>query len=339
VQRNVKTVLIIFFAVFILGYIIFFLKKYNTANHINDSPKLTKIILSSDWFAQAEHGGYYQAIAEGIYEKYGLDVKIKMGGPHVNGMQLLLGGDVNFFMAASSVMVAAAAKKLPVVSVAAVFQKDLEILMSHPNSGHYTFESLKGEKIFISPTTAASVWGFLAGKFGYTDDQKAPYSNSLLPFLSDKKAVQEGILTSEPFIVEQKAGFKPVTLLLSNAGFTAYGELLTCLQEYERQHPEIVDAFVKATMEGWKSYLKNPLPANRLIKHDNPEMTDELLAYAVNKLNEEKIISGGDAEKLGFGVMTDERWNEFYQLLVSHNSAEPNVNIKSIYTLKYINKK
>jgi NitT/TauT family transport system substrate-binding protein len=304
-------------------------------NHLNtpSSKNLTKVVLGTDWFAQAEHGGFYQAIADGTYQKYGLDVHIKMVGPQVNGMTLLLSKDVDFFMPPSFVMIAAAQKKLPVVSLAAVFQKDLSILMTHPDVGHDSLASLKGQPIFISPPTAAAIWGFLVGKYGYTDDQKRAYGNSLTPFLKDKEAIQEGLLTSEPFTVEKQGHFKPVSLLLSDEGFSAYGELITCRQDYLKDHPDVARAFTKASLEGWKHYLENPTLGNVLIKKDNPQMKDDLIAYAVHKLKSEEVITGGDAKTLGLGAMTDARWSHFYDMLVKSEAMPAGVDIKSVYVL------
>jgi NitT/TauT family transport system substrate-binding protein len=315
---------------------IFLVARRRFESQRSSSLGLTKVVLATDWFAQAEQGGFYQAVADGTYQKYGLDVQIKMGGPQVNGLQLLLARDVDFFIPPSFVMLNAAQKKLPIISVAAVFQKDIEILMAHPGVGNDSLQALKGKPIFISAPTAASFWGFLVGKYGYTDDQKRSYSGSLTPFLNDKTAIQEGLLTSEPFVIEKQAHFKPVTLLLSNAGFSAYGELITCRKETEQKNPKMVENFVRASMEGWKHYLKNPQLGNALIKKDNPQMTDDLLDYGVNKLKEEQIISGGDAKTQGLGVMTDKRWSDFYDMLVKNKSIEPNVEYKKVYTLKYI---
>ncbi|MES2616024.1 MAG: ABC transporter substrate-binding protein [Bdellovibrionota bacterium] len=336
-----KTTILFYTILFalILFFVFFLLRDVGLKSHpVIEKEKLTKVVLGTDWFAQAEHGGFYQAIADGSYKKYGLDVQIKMGGPQVSGMNLLLSHDIDFFIPPSFIMLMAAQKKLPVISVGAVFQKDLEILMAHPNVGNDSLEALKGKPIFISASTAASVFGFLAGKYGYSEDQKRPYANSLALFLNDKNAIQEGLLTSEPFTVEKQGHFKPVTLLLSNYGFSAYGELITCRKDFEQQNSKTVEAFVKGSQEGWSHYLKNPVLGNVLIKKDNPQMDNDLLAYAVKKLNDEKIILGGDAQNLGLFAMTDKRWSDFYQMLVQNKSIEPGIDIKAVYTLKYIMK-
>ena len=207
--------------------------------------------------------------------------------------------------------------------------------MAHPNVGNDSLLALKGKPIFISAPTAASIWGFLVGKYGYTDDQKKSYSNSLIPFLNDKNAIQEGLLTSEPYIVEKQGHFKPVTLLLSDEGYSAYGELITCTNEFEKKNENIVKSFVQASKEGWQHYLKDPTLGNILIKKDNPQMTDDVLDYAVKLLNEKKIITGGDAEVIGIGAMTDKRWQDFYDSLVKSKSIQPNIDIKNVYTLNY----
>jgi NitT/TauT family transport system substrate-binding protein len=335
-NQKFKNLYIIFFTVFLFSALSSFFWKKFIAPQKNPSQNRTKIVLGTDWFAQAEHGGFYQALAEGLYKKAGLDVEIKMGGPEVNGMQRLLGHEVDFFIQPSYVMLQAAKKNLPVVSVAAFFQKDLQILMAHPGVGHDSLASLKGKPIFISAPTVASIWGFLTGKYGYTDDQKRPYSHSLLPFLSDKNAIQEGLLTSEPFVIEKQAHFKPVALLLSDEGYTAYGELLTCTQEFERAHSDVVGAFVQASAKGWEDYLQNPSLGNALIKKDNPNVTDDVLAYAVAKLKEKNILKLPTENWKSIGKMTKERWDSFYSMLVAHKSIETGIDTQKIYTLRYV---
>lgn len=332
-----KYLILIFIVIFALLTIC--LRAYHSTTKENSQTnQLPKIILGTDWFAQAEHGGFYQAIADGTYKNYGLDVQIRMGGPQVNGIQLLLAGETHFFLSNSYVMLQAIQNKIPVVSVAALFQKDIQILMTHPGVGHDSLESLKGKSIFISAPTAAAIWGFLAGKYGYTEDQKKSYSHSFVPFLNDKFAIQEGILTSEPFIIEKQGHFKPVTLLLSNYGYSAYGELLTCTREFEKNNSKIIQNFIKASVQGWKNYLQNPRLGNELIKRDNPQMSEELINYAIEKLKEEKILTGGDAQSLGIGAMTEARWNDFYNSLLKYKSIEENLPIHEAYTIKYMQK-
>lgn len=303
---------------------------------LSKKANLTTVVLGTDWLAQAEHGGFYQAVADGTYQKYGLDVQIKMGGPQVNGVQMLLANEIQFFMPPATVVLLAADKKLPLLSVAAIFQKDLGVLMAHPNAGNDSFEKLKGKPIFISPTTAAAIWGFLSAKYGYTDDQKIGYSHSLIPFLKDKSAIQEGIITSEPYVVEKEGHFKPVVLALSDAGLNSYGEILTCTKKYEQENSVIVKKFVQASIEGWKHYLKDPSLGNKLIQKDNPQMPDDLLTYAWKELKAQKIIEGRDAEKYGIGAMTDKGWSDFYNDMLKVNSLPKNIDVKSIYTLKYL---
>ncbi|BBH52528.1 ABC transporter substrate-binding protein [Fluviispira sanaruensis] len=334
--RSVPYFILLIVIAAIVIYVLGAKKENNTQER--DNTNSFALTLGTDWFAQAEHGGFYQAVAAGIYKKYGLNVNIKMGGPQVNGLQLLLADEVQFYIPNSYMMISAAKQKLPLMSVAAIFQKDIQVLLAHPNVGNDTMESLKNKPIFISVPTAASIWGFLVGRFGYSDSQKKSYSHSLTPFLQNKNSVQEGILTSEPYLIEKKYGFKPVTLLLSDYGFSGYGELLTTTLKFEREHPEVVGKFVQATIEGWKNYLEDPVLGNELIKKANPNMTDDLLKFAHKKLISENILTGKDGNLFEIGAMTDVRWSEFMNMLIKNHVFDENVDYKSIYTLKYLNK-
>src|SRR5438067_6648870 len=176
----------------------------------------------TDWKAEAEHGGFYQALATGIYQKHGLDVKLRPGGPQVNHVQLLAAGVLDFNIASNSfVPLNFVQENIPMVAIAAIFQKDPSVLIAHPSQGNDSLAALKGKPIMIGSDTRITSWQFLKQKFGYTDDQIRPYNFSVAPFLVDKKAVQQGYLSSEPYTIE-KEGERPVVMLLADAGYSSY---------------------------------------------------------------------------------------------------------------------
>ena len=294
----------------------------------------------TDWKAEAEHGGYYQAIAIGIYKKHGLEVNLRPGGPQVNHAQLLAAGVLDFNIASNSfVPLNYARENIPMVSVAAIFQKDPSVLIAHPGQGEDDLAALKGNPIMIGSDTRVTSWQFLKQKFGYTDDQIRPYTFSVAPFLADPKAIQQGYLTSEPFTIE-KEGVNPVVLLLADAGYSSYGGLIETSAKLAQEKPDLVQRFVDASIEGWYSYLYgDPSPGNALIKRDNAEMTDALLAYGISKMKEYGIVDGGDAKTNGIGAMTDARWKDFFDTMVRAGVYPADTNVKKAYTLQFVNKK
>src|ERR1700740_391844 len=237
-----------------------------------------EVSFGTDWKAEAEHGGYYQAIATGIYRGHGLEVELRQGGPQVNHAQLLAAGRLDFQLEPSSFgPLNFVSEKIPMVAVAAIFQKDPSVLIAHPGQGNDSLAELKGKPIMIGSDTRITSWMFLKNKFGYTDDQIRPYTFSVAPFLADPNAIQQGYLTSEPFTIEQQ-GVNPVVMLLADAGYSSYGSLIQTSANLVHEKPDLVQRFVDASIEGWYSYLYgDPAPANALIKRDNPEMTDPLL--------------------------------------------------------------
>ncbi len=299
-----------------------------------------KVVFGLDWLAEAEYGGYYQAVAQGIYAKHGLDVTIRQGGPQVNQAQLLLGGRLDFTIAGNSFLALNFAKEnLPFVAVAAIFQKDPSIIIAHPGMGNDSFLALKGEPIMIGSDTRIGWWNFLKQKFGYTDDQIRPYAFSLAPFLANKQAVQQGYLGSEPYLVKQQGGFDPVVLLLSDAGFAGYASLIATSQDLVQKNPDLVQRFVDATAEGWRSYLESdPSPGDKLIKLANPDMTDGLLDYGREALRSHGIVESGDALSLGIGAMTDQRWKEFFGSMVQAGLYPSDMDYHGAYTLRFIHK-
>ena len=299
-----------------------------------------KVTFGIDWLAEAEYGGYYQAIAKGIYAKHGLDVTIRQGGPQVNQAQLLLGGRLDFTIAGNSFIALNFAREgLPFVAVAAMFQKDPSVIIAHPGVGNDSFLAMKGQPIMIGADTRVGWWNFMRQKFGYTDDQIRPYAFSLAPFLADKHAIQQGYLGSEPFLIKQQGGFDPVVLLLSDAGFTGYASLISTSQALVHSNPDLVQRFIDATAEGWQSYLESdPSPGNALIKLANPDMTDALLDYGREALRSHGIVESGDAVTGGIGVMTDLRWQDFFTEMVQAGLYPSSMDYKKAYTLQFVHK-
>lgn len=299
---------------------------------------LDKVTYGTNWFAQAEHGGFYQAVATGIYKENGLDVTIKMGGPQVNGTQLLMGGAIDFFMGYGSDAIRAVEEGIPKITVASMFQKDPQILLVHPDQGVKTLADLKGKPILVSAAANSTFWPWLKAKYGFTDEQKRPYNFTMGPFLADKTVAQQGYLSSEPLKVEKEGGFKPLVLLMADSGWDPYSTTIETRKEIVDTKPDLVQRFVDASIKGWYSYLENPAPGNELIKKDNPQMTDDQLAYGVAKMKEYGIVVSGDAEKQGIGAMSDQRWKTFFDDMVSSGVFKSGTKYQDGYTLKFVNK-
>ena len=297
---------------------------------------LDQVTLGTDWQAEAEHGGYYQAVASGIYHKYGIEVTLRPGGPQVNHAQLLAAGRIDFGIVSNSFLPMNFVKEqIPMIAVAAFFQKDPTVLIAHQDAGD-GLSSLKGKPMMLSADSRVGWWLFLKARFGYGDDQIRPYNFNVAPFLANPQAVQQGYLTSEPFLIEQ-AGGKPKVFLLADSGYASYGSVLETSAKLIAQNPDLVQRFVKASIEGWYGYLYgNPAPANALIKRDNPEESDDLLAYAVAKMKEYGIVDSGDAGRLGIGAMTEARWRDFFEVMAQQGLYPKDMDFKKAYTTRFV---
>lgn len=298
-----------------------------------------KLTFQSNWRAQAEHGGYYQAVATGIYAKHGLDVTVRAGGPQINNPQLLVAGAIDFSMGSDGFNGLNFVKNgIPLVVVASIFQKDPRVLIAHPGQGNDSLAAMKGKPILIASASRNNYWQFLRAKYGYTDDQIRPYTFNMAPFLADKATIQQGFLTSEPLKALQ-AGVQPVIHLLADNGYVSYATTLETRQQLITERPDVVQRFVNATLEGWYSYLYGDrAAANALIRKDNPEMSDDQLAYSHTKMKEHGIVDSGDALKLGIGAMTDARWREFADSMVKAGVYPADIDVKKAYTLQFVNK-
>lgn len=292
-----------------------------------------KVTFLTSWYAQAEHGGYYQAVATGIYKKHGLDVTIKMGGPQVNSVQLLAAGQADFIMGKDFQTLSGIEQGVPLVTVGTVFQKEPQGMVTHTDVNGLA--DLKDKTILLATSGRTSWWPWLRLKYGFKDEQTRPYTFNMQPFFADRNTAQQGFPGSEPFIAE-KAGQKVKFFLFADDGYPPYGNTIVTLQQTARNKPEMVQRFVKATLEGWKSYLVNPAPGNALIKQENPKMEDELIAYSIKVMKDMKFFDGGDAAKLGAGIMTDARWKSTYELMVSSGQIKPIANWQQAYTLQFV---
>jgi NitT/TauT family transport system substrate-binding protein len=294
---------------------------------------LPKVVFLTNWLAQAEHGGFYQAVAEGTYRKHGLDVEVRMGGPQVNVVQLLLAGQADLVMGYDLQTVKLVEQNLPVVTVGATFQKDPAVLIAHPDVT--AMADLKTRTLLIGQASETTFWPWLKGKYGFTDAQKRPYAFSVQQFLVDKNVAQQGYATSEPYSIE-KGGVKPVVFLLADAGYPPYAQTIVTTQTIVKDKPDMVRKFLLATAEGWKSYLSNPAPGNALIKKDNPQMEDALLAFGLAKMREYSLVTGGDARTLGILVMTDARWKQTYDFMAGAGLVKPQIDYRKAYTLEFV---
>jgi NitT/TauT family transport system substrate-binding protein len=301
---------------------------------------LDRVTLGTDWKAEAEHGGYYQALATGIYQKHGIEVVLRQGGPQINQSQLLAAGRIDFAISSNAFIPLNFVKNgIPIVAVASLFQKDPAVLIAHKGVGNDSLAALKGKPIMIGGDTRVGWWLFLKAKYGYTDDQIRTYDFSIVPFLANKNAVQQGYLTSEPHLIE-KADGTPNVFLIADAGYTGYASLLAVSQKLIDEKPDLVQRFVDASIEGWYSYVYgDPTPANTLIKKDNPEENDDLLGYAVTKMKEYGIVDSGDSVEKGVGAMTDARWSSFFDMMSGEGLYPKDMDYHKAYTLRFVDKR
>jgi NitT/TauT family transport system substrate-binding protein len=302
---------------------------------------LDKVSFGTNWVAEAEHGGHYQALVDGTYRRYGLDVTIVPGGPQVNNRILLPVGKLDFFMSANTLQsFDAVEQNIPTLAVAAMFQKDPQVLIAHPDQGIDTFEDLKKLTLFISKEGLASYFQWLKADFGFSEAKVKPYTSNPQPFLADKQSAMQGYVTSEPYAIEKQAGFKPKVFLIADQGFNSYSTLIETRRDLVEKKPDLVQRFVDASIIGWANYLYGDNRAtNALIRRNNPEMTDELLAYSVAKIKEYGIVDSGDAATLGIGAMTDARMQNFYDKMLRAGVVKPSIALAKAYTLQFVNKR
>ncbi|CAN5445308.1 ABC transporter substrate-binding protein [soil metagenome] len=299
-----------------------------------------KVTFGTNWVAEAEHGGFFQSVADGTYKAYGLDVTIVPGGPNVNNGILLATGKIDFYVSANTLKsFDAVTNHVPLVTVAAVFQKDPQVFLTHPNPKVTKLEDLKPLTIFISKEGVASYFQWMKNEFGFRDTKVKPYTFNAQPFLADKSSAMQGYVTSEPYVVEKQGGFKPTVMLLADYGFDGYSTLIETRRELIEKKPDLVQRFVDASMIGWYNYLYGDnKTANDLIKKLNPEMTDDLLAYSTARMKEYGIVDSGDSLRDGIGAMSDARMASFFDKMSRAGVVKRDMDYRNAYTLRFVNK-
>jgi len=300
-----------------------------------------KVTFGTNWLAEAEHGGFYQAIEDGTYAKYGLDVTILPGGPQANNLILLPAGKIDFYMGDDMIQSYSALEQhVPIVAVASVMQKDPQVVMSHPGVGLDKFEQLKTAPIFVSKDALSSFYRWMEQAYGFSEDKVKPYTFNAAPFIADKTSAQQGFLTAEPYEVEKQGGFKPNVFLLADYGFSTYATLIEARVDTVNQHPDLVQRFIDASMIGWYNYLYGDnAKANAAIKKDNPDISDEQIAYSIDKMKQYGIVDSGDTKTLGIGAMTDQHQKDFFDKMAKAGVVSNDLDYKKSYTLQFVNKK
>ncbi|HZP19407.1 MAG TPA: ABC transporter substrate-binding protein [Bauldia sp.] len=297
---------------------------------------LDEITFGTNWVAEAEHGGFYQAVVDGTYEKYGLKVTIIPKADQA----MLLGGKIQFYMQGNLLATFSAAEQgVPVVEVAAIFQKDPQIIMAHPESGLKTFGDLaKLKTMFIGDDLFATGYQWMKSAFpGITDEQRKPYNYSVAPFLADKDSGQQGYLTSEPYAVKKEGGFEPTVFLMADAGYSTTSTMIEGMQDYVAKNPDITKRFVEASIIGWYNYLYGDNKAtNDLIKKDNADMDDAQIAFSIKQMKDYGLLVSGSAKDGGIGCFTDAQVKDFYDKMVAAKVVKAGLDLSKVYTTQFV---
>ena len=298
---------------------------------------LDKVVFYTNWLHQVEFGGFYTAQATGIYKAHGLDVEIKPGGPQVNGSMLLLGGKADFVLLhTNGQIISAAEQNIPMVALAATYQKHPQVIVTHKGAGHDTLESLKGKPIFLSQDSKSSFWPWLKQRYGYTESQVRPYTFQMAPFLASKSAIQQSFLTSEPYALTS-AGADINVFLLSDHGWGPVSMPIVTRKDVLEKNPDLAKRFIRATLEGWYSFLADQGPARAVVKKLAPETTEGQMDYSIKQMVDKGIVLSGAALEKGIGTMDLAKWQSFYDEMSGVGLYKKGLDVSSMFTTQFIN--
>lgn len=300
-----------------------------------------KVVLATNWLAQPELGGFYQALADGTYAKHGLEVTIRPGGPMVNNRPLLSFGRADFLIGTNLLQAFDAVKQqIPTKVVAAFFQKDPQCILAHADGPVRTWNDLKRAPLFIGNSGRQTFFLWMNAAQGFPRANLRPYNHSLAPFLHDKSAAMQGFATAEPHRIAEASGEEPRVFLLADHGWNSYSTVLETRIDLIEKRPELVQRFVDASIVGWRNYLAGgdgSAAADAMIKRDNPSMTDGLIKFSRIKMIELELLGAGELAEMPIGVMNVERVRSFYDQTVKagmYKTAE--VNPEAAVTLTFV---
>lgn len=290
--------------------------------------------LVTNWYAEPEHGGFFQAQATGLYRDAGLEVVIQPGSPQLNVVQLLLGGEADAVIGFDPQVLIQVARGVPIMTVAAMFQFDQEGLLVHDDITR--IEQLRGHTLMIASASQTGFWPWLKLRFGFTDDQARPYNNNVQPFLMDRMVATQAIATAEPCTM--RASGVPVRFLpFHDAGYPTYSCTIVMRRDVAERDPGRIRAFVEASARGYRDYLGgDPGPANRLILSQNPVLNQGQIDCAVGVMRATSVITGGDAAHGGIGVMTAARWQATAEFLTHYRLLPQGVDWRRAFSLDYL---
>jgi NitT/TauT family transport system substrate-binding protein len=300
---------------------------------------LERVAFGTNWLPQAEHGGFYQSVADSTYEECGLEVQIVPGGPQVNNRALMLADRLQFHMGGDLLQAfTAAAENVPVVAVMATFQKHPQVIISHPGEAD-TWEELRDLTLLIGDNGFASYYQWMIAEWGFTAEQREVYTFNPAPFLANPRSGMQGFLSSEPFAIKTEAGFEPNVFLIADYGYSTYATTVETMRSTIENRPEVVRCFVEGSILGWYNYLYGDnAAANELILAANPEMTQDKIDYAISKMIEEGIVDSGDALEYGIGVITEAQVEDFFDKMVAAGVVDADIEWHSTFTTEFVGK-
>ncbi|AGI67522.1 putative ABC transporter periplasmatic binding protein [Octadecabacter antarcticus 307] len=296
------------------------------------------VVFGTNWLAQAEHGGFYQSVADGTYAACGLDVEILPGGPQVNNRALMLAGKMDFHMGGDMLQAFNAVQQgIPVVVVGATFQKHPQVIIAHPGKAE-TFEDLKNLTLLIGDNGFTSYYQWMINEYGFTAEQREPYTFNAAPFLADETKGMQGFLSSEPYAIEKTTGMKPDVFLIADAGFSSYATTIETMADTIATRPDAVSCFVEGSAKGWYNFLYGEnAGARQLILEANPDMTADKIDFAIMMMTENGIVDSGDALETGIMTINPDVISDFYDKMVEAGVIESGIDILTAYTTDFVN--
>lgn len=295
-----------------------------------------------NWFPEAEEGGYYTAVRLGLYQKAGINTSINEFSYSINNtIPLVVAGKAAFGMANADEVLQFRSHGAKVVAIMTTYQTNLQCILWHAEDRSIkTLADLSNHNLYYS--FGAGYEPYLVQKYHYTNFHTFKYLFTSRGFALDKKAVNQCFITSEPFTWSEQ-GLKIKAALIASTGYNPYGDLIVTSEDMIAKHPDVVRAFVKASVQGWTTYLNDPKEAAATNKYlltapgaKNFVLKPSEVSYSYNQVKKLNLIEGGDAATKGIGTMNLARWTTLKQQLVSTGQKVGSVDVTKSFTTKFL---
>ncbi len=274
-----------------------------------------------DWFPNADHVGIYQALANGDFERAGLNVHLQVPSDPSSPLKLLAAGKVDAAITYEPELLLARDRGLPVASIAAVVQQPLTSIVSVGSKHIKSVSNLRGKTIGDAgiPYQHAYLTTILSrAGIAQKSVKEINVGANLIPaMLTGRVDATLGAYWNVEAVQLQKMGKRPNVIRMNQVGVPTYDELVLAVRTSTlAQHEDKIRRFVQALARGYGAVRNNPKAAVQNLVSENPGLDPKLQLASVNATLPAFFPSGGGQP---WGWQDQSQWNAYGEWMLNHH--------------------